>query len=170
VKKPRFCQCKDGLTLVSIDVEQLKSALATAPARWSGAPGVIISIPTLDGSAERYEVFEASNFSPALQARFPEIRSYAGHGIDNPTAHLRMSVAPAGIQTMVIKADSKAEFIEPYTTNAAVYAIFQSGDKRDKGRLPWSCTTREDASLMNAAGKLAERSAQSSARVFKRTG
>ncbi len=166
-KSPLFANAKEGLTLVSIDVETLKKALATAPERWSGAPGVIISIPTLDGSAERYEVFEASNFSPLLQKNFPEIRSYAGHGLDNPTAHLRMSVDPSGIQTMVIKADSKAEFIEPYTTNAAVYAIFQSGDKRDKGKLPWSCTTREDASLINAADKLTERSAQSSSRVFK---
>lgn len=166
-KSPLFTTAKEDLTLVTLNTQQLKAVLATAPARWSGVPGVEISIPTLDGSLQRYTVFEASNFAPGLQARFPEIRSYAGQGIDNPTAHLRLSISPSGIQTMVIKADSKAEFIEPFTTNSAVYAIFQSGDKRNKGKLPWSCTTRDDANLIKASEKVAQNAARSSALEFK---
>lgn len=166
-KSPLFSTAKEGLTLVTLNTQQLKAVLATAPARWSGVPGVEVAVPTLDGSLQRYTVFEASNFAPGLQARYPEIRSYAGQGIDDPTAHLRLSISPSGIQTMVIKADSKAEFIEPFTTNSAVYAIFQSGDKRDKGKLPWSCTTHDDANLISASEKAAQSAARSSALQFK---
>jgi subtilisin-like proprotein convertase family protein len=165
---PLFAHAKEGLTLISVNTTELKAALATAPARWSGAAGVQISIPTLDGSLQRYRVFEASNFAPELQAQYPDIRSYAGQGIDDPTAHLRLSISPQlGIQTMVIKADSKAEFIEPYTSDASVYAVFQSGDKRDKGKLPWSCATAEDVSLLNASQRVANTTARSSGLEFK---
>lgn len=165
---PLFEHAKEDLTLISVNTTELKAALATAPARWSGAAGVQISIPTLDGSLQRYRVFEASNFAPELQEKYPDIRSYAGQGIDDPTAHLRLSISPQlGIQTMVIKADSKAEFIEPYTSDASVYAIFQSGDKRDKGKLPWSCSTAEDISLIKASEKVAQNAARSSAKQFK---
>ena len=41
----------------------------------------IISLPNADGLVEEFEVFEASNFEPDLQARFPDIRAYSGRGI-----------------------------------------------------------------------------------------
>ena len=39
-------------------------------------------------------MFEASNFEPDLQAQFPEIRAYAGIGIDNPSLQVRLSISP----------------------------------------------------------------------------
>ena len=41
----------------------------------------VISLPNADGNLEQFEVTEASNFEPALQALFPEIRAYSGKGI-----------------------------------------------------------------------------------------
>ncbi|MES1220362.1 MAG: peptidase, partial [Bacteroidota bacterium] len=41
----------------------------------------VISIPNADGDLEQFEVVEASNFEPDLQAKFPEIRAYTGKGI-----------------------------------------------------------------------------------------
>src|SRR6185369_3803912 len=34
----------------------------------------IITLPNADGQLEQFQVVEASNFEPALQAQFPEIR------------------------------------------------------------------------------------------------
>ncbi|HEX2683475.1 MAG TPA: peptidase, partial [Ferruginibacter sp.] len=34
----------------------------------------VISLPNADGQFEQFEVYEASNFVPELQARYPEIR------------------------------------------------------------------------------------------------
>src|SRR6476620_602761 len=54
----------------------------------------VISIPNADGGFEEFEVFEASNFEPALQAQFPEIRAFSGRGVTDKTAILKMSFSP----------------------------------------------------------------------------
>ena len=99
----------------------------------------IISLPNADGQIEKFEVFEASNFEPALQAKFPEIRAYSGKGITDRYATLKLSVSPQGIQAMIFRTDKENEFIEPYSKDHTVYAVFTS--HRETGKLPWRCTT-----------------------------
>lgn len=161
-----FKDANPGITFVTLDTAGLKAILNTAPQRWSGAQGVVVAIPNVAGNTEHFRIVEASNFAPELQAQFPEIRSYSGTGIDDPTAHLRISISQKGIQTMVLRADRKSEFIEPYTTNGQVYAVFNSADKRENGALPFSCTTQEDHSLERTAASAAK-SAFSSDQKFR---
>src|SRR5687768_485316 len=68
-------------------------------------PSTIISIPNADGNIEQFEVVEASNFEPELQARFPNIRAYSGKGITDRYATLKLSISPEGIQTMVFRTE-----------------------------------------------------------------
>jgi hypothetical protein len=86
----------------------------------------IISLPNVDGQIEQFEVVEASNFEPALQAQFPEIRAFSGRGITDPYATLKLSLSPQGIQTMVFRTGRENEFIEPYSRDHTVYAVFRS--------------------------------------------
>jgi len=101
----------------------------------------IISLPDADGNLEQFEVFEASNFEPDLQAHFPEIRAFSGKGITDKYATLKLSISPQGIQTMVFRTDKENEFIEAYSQDHGVYAVFKS--QRTKGSLPWSCSTQD---------------------------
>ncbi len=103
------------------------------------AHSTIISLPNADGNIESFEVYEASNFEPALQARFPEIRAFSGKGLTDKYATLKLSISPQGIQTMVFRTDKPNEFIEPYSNDHAVYAVFYS--QRQAGQLPWTCST-----------------------------
>jgi len=151
--KQTFSVAKRNISFISIDTDLLGALLATAPQKNSGGKGVEIALPAINGTTEHFVVFEASNFSPALQAQFPDIRSYVGNGVEDPTAHLRISMSPKGIQTMVLRADKQTEFIEPYTTNGKVYALFNSGAKRGKGQLPFNCTTIDDRSVQHAADR-----------------
>jgi hypothetical protein len=105
----------------------------------SSKHATVISLPNAAGMLEQFEVFEASNFEPALQARFPEIRAYSGKGITDKSAMLKLSISPKGIQTMVFRTDNDNEFIEPYSKDHNVYAVFKSAST--KGQLPWRCTT-----------------------------
>lgn len=102
----------------------------------------IISLPNADGAMEQFEVYEASNFEPALQARFPEIRAYSGRGLTDPGSLLKLSLSPQGIQTMVMRKDGVNEFIEPYSADHRVYAVFRASGQRNQ--LPWRCNTPED--------------------------
>ena len=98
-----------------------------------------ITLPNAEGGLEQFVVVEASNFDPALQARFPEIRAFSGRGVNDPSATLKISYAPGGIQTMVFRTGKPNEFIEPYSADHATYAVFRSA--RNKADIPWSCTT-----------------------------
>jgi len=102
----------------------------------------IISLPNADGGIEQFEVFEASNFEPSLQAQFPEIRAFSGRGITDKAATLKLSYSPAGIQTMVFRSGKENEFIEAYSADHNVYAVFRS--QRAAGALPWKCTTPDE--------------------------
>jgi hypothetical protein len=117
--------------------QQLFSVVDANGARLS----TIISLPNADGSIEQFEVFEASNFEPALQARFPQIRAYSGKGITDKYATLKLSLTPQGIQTMVFRTGKPNEFIEPYSRDHAVYSVYSS--QRGKKGIDWKCSTPE---------------------------
>jgi len=151
--------------LYSLDTQVLKQQLANVPARFSNLPGNIISIPNANGEMEKFEVWEASNFTPALQAKFPEIRAYVGLGIDDPNAYLRFSLSPAGIQTMTLRAGT-SEFIEPYTVDGSKYIVFDSKSHRNQGDVPFECSTPETSALVNDSEDLVVAS-KSSTGVFK---
>ncbi|MEN9928662.1 MAG: hypothetical protein RLZZ231_583, partial [Bacteroidota bacterium] len=134
--------------LLNVDLAILKQTLLTATDRFAAnSTNVIITLPNAAGKLERFRVYEASNFAPELQAQFPEIRSYVGHGLDDKTSIVRLSLDPRGIQTMVFRANTGAEFMEPYSDNGLVYAVYKSS--RKKGKLPFTCSTPEEVLVHN---------------------
>jgi len=132
--------------LLRLDPQSIEQVLQQAPQRNVSIrqTGVIISLPNVDGNLERFEMLEASNFTPELQAQFPNIRAYAGKGIDDPKATVRLSIDPRGIQAMVFRTDKRNEFIEAYSEDGSVYAIYNAS--RNKGNLPFTCST-DDVSI-----------------------
>lgn len=151
--------------LYSFDNEVFKQQLANAPERFSGQSGKIISIPNAEGKMEKFEVWEASNFTPTLQAKFPEIRAYVGIGIDDPNAYLRFGLSPQGISTMTLRA-GKSEFIEPYTVDGNTYIVFNSKSHRNSGEIPFECKTDDTAALSTELGDIASGNKASNG-VFK---
>jgi hypothetical protein len=115
----------------------------------------VIALPNADGGIEQYEVFEASNFEPELQAAYPQIRAFSGKGITDKYATLKLSIAPDAIQTMVFRVDKEDEFIEPYSEDHTVYSVFRS--HREKGGLPWVCTTVDEKPAIDLNKEIYER-------------
>ncbi|MFE3867580.1 reprolysin-like metallopeptidase [Flavobacterium sp. LS2P90] len=117
--------------IFELNVTELKRSLLNSPKRsaLTGKSNTIISFPNADGKLERYRIFESSNMDPALAAKYPEIKSYVGNGIDNPTSSIYFSTSPLGIQTMAISADKSAVFIEPYTKDLSAYVVYKKTDK-----------------------------------------
>ncbi len=56
--------------LFNLNIAPLRQDLLSV-ADNASAHSTIISLPNADGGFEQFEVFEASNFEPALQAQFP---------------------------------------------------------------------------------------------------
>lgn len=107
----------------------------------SSKKSTIITLPNAAGGIEEFEVVEASNFEPALQAQYPDIRAYSGRGITDKYATVKISISPSGMQSMVFRTEKDNEFMEPYSADHTVYSVYSS--HRDKGSLPWTCTTDE---------------------------
>lgn len=112
----------------------------------------VISLPTPDGRVEQFEIVEASNFDPALQAQYPDIRAFSGNSVSDRSSMLKISLSPQGIQTMVFRTGGLMEFIEPYSADHSVYAVFKSS--RERGTLPWTCTTEEKTAFNDMGASL----------------
>lgn len=128
--------------LFNLNTDPLRQELFSVVGGQASRHSTIILLPNADGQIEQFEVVEASNFEPALQARFPEIRAFSGRGITDNSATVKLSISPQGIQTMVFRAGKESEFIEAYSADHKVYAVFKS--RRERGNLPWVCSTPQE--------------------------
>ncbi len=118
--------------LFNLNLLSLKTNLNNAPARRENVKdsNIILSIPNADGVLENYRVYENSSMDPALAARYPEIKSYVGIGIDNPAATAYFSVSPLGFKSMVLSPDKSAVFIEPISSDLGTYTVYRKSDKK----------------------------------------
>ena len=117
--------------IFELNMNRLKSDLNTAPQRTTnGHSQNIVSLPTATGTLARFKVYENSIMEPELAARYPEIKSYIGIGIDNPSSTVYFSVSPLGFKAMMLSADQSAEFIEPITADLTTYTVYRKADKK----------------------------------------
>lgn len=103
---------------------------------------LVVVLPNIEGNLEEFQVFENSGFSPELQEKFPEIRSFDGKGITDKRATLKLSYSPEGIKTMVFRTDKENEFIEVYSKDLTIYAVFTAEVSGELKKILWSCTTK----------------------------
>jgi subtilisin-like proprotein convertase family protein len=140
----------------------LKAKLSPATNKSSKSSTSEITIPNSEGVLERFSVWEFSNFDPELQAKYPEIRAYEGRGIDDKSAKIHFSVSPIGTQTMVIRADKPAEFIEQDPDDKTQYVLFTSNKTASSKLL---CKTDNVITDNNISGKTAKEASNN--KVFK---
>ncbi len=133
--------------LFDADLTAMQQYLLTAVR--TSSTNIVFSLPNADGILEEFELTEASNFEPELQAKFSDIRSFSGIGITDKSASVKLSISPQGIQTMVFRSDKEEEYIEPYTDDKLTYSVFKS--QRKIGQMPWNCSTQDNqlASALN---------------------
>ena len=99
---------------LTLDMASLRAALATAPSENQiGAVSVVLDLPLPDGTTGRFAVHEAPVMAPALAARFPEIKTYAGIGLDDPSASVRLDLSPQGFHAQVLASGGNSFYIDP---------------------------------------------------------
>jgi uncharacterized protein (TIGR03437 family) len=103
-----------GAALILNEKKQRK-LLRHAPMEFSKAAErdpVVMTLPMPDGKLARFRVAESPVMAPRLAAMFPEIKTYRGQGLDDPTATTRFDVTPAGFHAIVLSAQGTV-IIEP---------------------------------------------------------
>ncbi len=123
----------DRYRTVSVDLTGLDSLLANAPRENAAgnSPEVVLSLPMPDGTLARFSIQEYSVMAPELAAKFPEIKTYLGQGVDDPTATVRLDRTPAGFHGMIL-ASGGTVYIDPYARGTVTHYI--SYYKRDFSR------------------------------------
>lgn len=119
--------------IYNLDINGLKTVLAKAPNRLAVGEKseIIISFPNSDGRMENFKVKENSNFDPQLAAKYPDIKSYVGEGLNDPNSTVYFSISSLGLSSMEIYGDKSAVFIEPYTKDLSTYVVYKKADKKD---------------------------------------
>lgn len=84
----------------------------------------IISIPVTDGRIETFRVVESPVMSAQLQAKHPEITTYLGQGIEDPSSTIRFDFTPLGFHAVIISPKRKTIYINPISTSKQLYVVF----------------------------------------------
>ena len=118
-------------SLFSIDDSEMKSILNTAPKRSDNIDTdrlPIISIPTPDGEFLRFYIEEASIMHPDLQSKFPNIKSFAGSGVEEKDCYLRFDYSHKGYHFQILSAKYGTIKIDPVKSEPEVYQCFYKRD------------------------------------------
>lgn len=119
---------------IGLDVAQLKSFLSTVPeAQDATGSTFIITLPMPNGKTERFSVVASSIMAPELAAKYPEITTYRGVGIDDKSASLVMDFTVYGFHAQILSANSGAHYIDPYAKgNVTDYISYKKSDLNPK--------------------------------------
>jgi reprolysin-like metallo-peptidase family M12B len=126
------------LRTLTLDENAQRKLLSRAPMEKTNASGeltkvarqpqVIMTLPMPDGKLARFRVEESPVMPPRLAAMFPEIKTYRGQGLDDPTATTRFDVTPAGLHAIVLSARGTV-IVEPVRAGrAGHYVSYEQGD------------------------------------------
>lgn len=115
-------------TYYQLDMSNFKSKLRNVPERTSETQSMaLLDFPNADGVMEVFRIMEYSVMAPELQVKFPEIRSYVGYGVKDPSSVIYFSVSPEGLHTMALSLDKGTQFVNPYASDG-VYKAFSRQD------------------------------------------
>ncbi|MBN8862408.1 MAG: T9SS type A sorting domain-containing protein [Sphingobacteriales bacterium] len=108
----------DRFRTSELNVAALKSFLWALPSEENvisnRSTAQVIALPMPDGTMARFKIWESSIQEPALQARFSEIRTFRGQGIDDPYATIRCDFNPFFGFSAQILSPSGRIYIDPY--------------------------------------------------------
>jgi hypothetical protein len=132
---------------LTLDETGMRTALATAPLESKGnaAKPLVLTLPLPDGTSARFAMREAPVMAPGLAAKFPDIKTYVGVGLDDAQATVRLDLTPRGFHAQVLSAKTGDFFIDPATkTDTKHYLSFW---KRAMPGRQFECGTKEEGAL-----------------------
>ncbi|MFT4569424.1 MAG: hypothetical protein ACI8TX_000642 [Hyphomicrobiaceae bacterium] len=122
----------DVYRTVELDVIGWEGFLSTVPGENTGSTGTIVGLPMPDGSTGRFSLVESPVMEPGLAAKFPEIQTFVGQGIDDPDATVRLDWTPAGFHAQILSPNG-AIYIDPYSPGQVRnYVSYKKRDYRPR--------------------------------------
>jgi len=121
---------------LTLDRASVSAAVSGAPMEFTEAARLspaVITLPHPDGSFQRFTIVESPVMEAGLAAQHPEIKTYSGRGIDDPSASLRMDITPLGLHASV-RSVKGAWYVEPpQPLDQSLYASYRGRDRVASG-------------------------------------
>ncbi|MEU2614085.1 M12 family metallo-peptidase [Micromonospora sp. NPDC007271] len=121
----------ERLAAFTLDRGSLKSTLDKAPRERGKAlreQRQIVSLPAPDGTFQRFELVNSPVMEAGLAAKHPEITTYAGKGVDDPSATIRADLTPLGFHASV-RSGAGNWYVDPYYhLDQSLYASYFARD------------------------------------------
>jgi hypothetical protein len=118
-KNPNFKQVikPKEFRALSLNTVALLGALQIAPLEFTNearSNPLVITLPMPDGSSQRFAIVNSPIQEPELAAKFPNIKTFSGQGIDDPFATLRGDWTEFGFHAQVFTGSGERIYIDPY--------------------------------------------------------
>lgn len=117
----------DKYRTVELDFTSLKNFLIKSPneqTRIASKSNHFLTLPMPDNTMQRFAVYESSIMEDELAAKHPEIKTFLGYGIDDPSLNVRFDFTPEGFHALILSQAGRV-FIDPFskgdTKNYIVY-------------------------------------------------
>lgn len=133
------------------NLTKLEAILEQAPQRFTTEANqkqIVIDIPLPNQTFESFVILNAPVMHPSLAARYPEIQTYAGYGLNDPSTQIRLDLTPHGFHAMIRSPRYNSVFIEPYSRfQRENYMVYY---KKDNPRTaPFTCSFDEHNNVEN---------------------
>lgn len=140
---------------LKVDAEALHSFLWSLPKEseiiFNRSQAPIMLIPMPGGNQARFHVWESSIQEPGLEAKFPEIKTFAGQGIDDPYATVRFDYSPYfGFRAQILSSATGRIYIDHFRRNDPAYCISYF-HVDNKPRRNFNCMV-DDTDILNRIG------------------
>ncbi len=151
---------------LDVDLAAWRRVLARAPRVGARDPrpatGLRVAMPAPGGDLEEFDVWECPVMEPGLEAACPDVRTYTGQGVTDPSATIKLDVTSAGAHAQVI-GPGGAWAMDPAARGEAgsvvVYHV------RDLARVPMpACQT---TGAPRPAGAFGARSSNATLRTYR---
>ncbi len=135
-----------------LDKTMLISILERAPMEFTDAArhaDVLLTLPMPDGRFGRFRIVESPIMEKALAAKFSEIRTYRGQGLDDPTATARFDITRRGFHAQVLSGNGSV-YLDPNNKGEAdQYISYYKSDAVAESRM----TCLVETSVETASGE-----------------
>lgn len=126
IDRPVEIDAKDFRSF-TLDSEAIRAKLANAPMEFTSDAlegTFILSLPAPDKGFQRFAVQESPIMEQGLADQHPDIKTYSGKGIDDPTVLIRFDQTPLGFHAS-IRGSSGSWYIDPrFHLDQSVYVSY----------------------------------------------
>ncbi|MBK9319300.1 MAG: T9SS type A sorting domain-containing protein [Bacteroidetes bacterium] len=110
--------------LMEVDLNSLAMLLLSAPFEGSPDTPLLLGIPMPDGNTSHFRIVETPVIPSALKQKYPGINTWAGQGVENPSATINLDITRWGFHAMILSPDGDV-YIDPFNQQTkSIYQVY----------------------------------------------